>query len=88
MASIFKRKKLKYEIDVSKNARRKRREKAKEIISGNLELEEDELLDFLAEMLMDCKYDADSDADDQVKAENAEIIEQLFSTTAEGKKQR
>jgi len=77
-----KKKKTKYEIDISDSARKKRREKAEKIISGDLKLEAEELLDFIAEMLLDCKYDADSGADDTVKQKNAEILEKLFSIEA------
>ena len=71
--------KFKDDIDLRKDARIKRREKATDIILGKLKLEEDELLDFIAEMLLDCKYDRDSKADKNVLQKNAELLDKLFN---------
>jgi hypothetical protein len=73
---------VKYRAHKYKKAKIRRREKAEAIIAGKSELKDDEFDDFMTELLIDCRDDKDSNANEAVLQKNAELIEKLFALEA------
>jgi hypothetical protein len=61
-----------------KRAKIKRRKKAEAIIVGKLSLKDQEFSDLLTEIMIDCKEERGSNANEAVLQKNAELLKKLF----------
>lgn len=69
---------IKFSSHKYRKAKIQRRKKAEAIISGKITPKDNELLDLLTEILIDCKESKDTNASEAALQKNAELVKELI----------